>query len=579
MTPNAQGLYSTQVGDDPGNLIPTSIFDTDNVWLKINVAGEDLSPRLRVTSSGFTFRAENANNLGGQPPSNYATDAELSTGLAGKANTSHAHDAADLVSGSIADGRVPAAIARDAEIFPTVLANDGSGSTLDADLLDGLNGSAYATDTELSTGLAVKANTADLIDSLPRNGAAYVIVKTTDNAASNGVNLFAAYAQAKALTPHGQALSATNRAVVLVAPGRYDLGTGQLAMDTEFVDLVGLSSARDDQYIFGATAGTGTGVLHQTADNVRIENLLVQSTRSTGTLAFNSSDPAAYFPDSDKPATVIRNCEFRDDGGGYSFSMRVGIIYSGAYSDCVGGVDAFGGFGTASGTFTNCTGGNNAFGKSGTASGIFTNCAGGNNAFGESGTASGTFTNCSAGYNAFGGGGTASGTFTNCSAGSTSFGGFATASGTFTDCSGGYGSFGASTVSGIFTNCTGTGPSFGGSFASTVSGTFTNCTGGDAAFGGNSGNTTGAKLLGCRMTGTLWSGTFSGRMENCFWGKGFTCDANARIYGSIIAGQLDLNSTAAGVTGTCAQNIINEANNVFGATSALALNLEDPDVN
>jgi len=464
-------------------------------------------------------------------------------------------------------GTAASAYATDAEIVPTILSNDGSGSTLDADLLDGLDGSAYATDTELSTGLAGKANTADLIDSLALNGAAYVIVKTTDNASSNGQNLLAAYAQAKALTPHGQALSPTNRAAVIVPPGRYDLGTGQLAMDTQFVDLVGLSTKREDQYIFSQTNGDNTGVLRQTASDVGIENLLVQSTRSTGALALNSTTPAAYFPDSQMGGTVIRNCEFRDDGASHSFSMRVGIIYSGTYSDCTGGERSFGGLGTASGTFTNCKGGFRAFGG-----GVIGS------------TASGTFKDCTGGPEAFGsGGGTASGTFTNCTGVGSSFGGGngSTASGTFTHCVGGVTSFGAgigSTASGTFTDCTGGSTSFGGS--GTASGTFTNCSGGNFSFGGGvTGNNTGAKLVGCRMTGTSWTGLFRGRMENCFWGTGFTTTSAARIYGSIIAGTLDLNGTSAGVTGTSAQNILNEAGNPFGATSAAAFNLEDGVVN
>ena len=37
-----------------------------------------------------------------------------------------------------ADAQIPATIARDSEIMPTVLANDGTGSGLDVDKLDGM---------------------------------------------------------------------------------------------------------------------------------------------------------------------------------------------------------------------------------------------------------------------------------------------------------------------------------------------------------------------------------------------------------------------------------------------------------
>jgi len=74
----------------------------------------------------------------------------------------HAHDGSDITAGTVAEARIDAALARDAEIMPAVLAGDGSGSGLDADLLDGLNSSAFAsaghthddryfTETELST--------------------------------------------------------------------------------------------------------------------------------------------------------------------------------------------------------------------------------------------------------------------------------------------------------------------------------------------------------------------------------------------------------------------------------------------
>ena len=57
-----------------------------------------------------------------------------------------------------------------------------------------------------------------------------------------------AYTAAKALTPGGNALSATNRAVVMIPAGRYDFGLGDVAddnhgleLDAEFVDLVGMT--------------------------------------------------------------------------------------------------------------------------------------------------------------------------------------------------------------------------------------------------------------------------------------------------------------------------------------------------
>ncbi len=67
------------------------------------------------------------------------------TGVAYAAGPLKAGDPAggDLT-GTYPDPGVVSSIARDSEIFPTVLANDGSASNLDADKLDGLNSTALA---------------------------------------------------------------------------------------------------------------------------------------------------------------------------------------------------------------------------------------------------------------------------------------------------------------------------------------------------------------------------------------------------------------------------------------------------
>ncbi len=386
--PDANGIYSTEIGDDPDNPVPTSILSSSPVWLQVSVfpvgpgAGETLSPRSRL----------------------------------------------------------------------------------------------------LSVPYALSANTL--------NGESYITVATSSDPGLNGFYLKEAYNAAKALTPHGAMLSATNRATVIVPPGNYDLGTSALILDTEFVDLIGLSSARENQYIFGLSGGTNTGVLMQSANNVRIENLFIECTKASGGATGLDTDPAAYFPDDAATTdTVIRNCEFKAILF-EAWSMRIKITYPGRFEDCTGGISSFGGHGgIASGTFTNCTGGSFSFGGlDGIASGIFLNCSAGSFSFGSD-TASGTFTNCSSTSNSFGGGNgsTASGTFINCTSPGQSFGGGGTASGNFTNCVGGNSSFGGSVNT------------FGGLFIGTASGTFTNCTGGDGSFGGGTGGSTvGGKFYFCK---------------------------------------------------------------------------------
>jgi hypothetical protein len=101
---------------------------------------------------------------------------------------------------------------------------------------------------------------------------------SADNAVANGTALLAAYTAAKALTPNGAALSATNRATVLIAPGRYDLNGSMLTLDTQYVDLAGLSSDRTHTLITSATAGQNSGTVVQTASDVRLANLTLQNT-------------------------------------------------------------------------------------------------------------------------------------------------------------------------------------------------------------------------------------------------------------------------------------------------------------
>ena len=383
-----------------------------------------------------------------------------------------------------------------------------------------------------------------------------VVVETTSNAKTNGAALIAAYTAAKALTPNGAALSATNRASVIIPPGVYDLGSGALTLDTQYVDIIGLTTDAEKQFIYSVPTIQDTGTLVQTANDVRIANIKAKCEISQELLLsiFLPEGepvlenvvhvPAAYFPSTNLSGTVCDNSIF--EGGDISevglpmgFSMRVLIEYSGTFNYCTGGAGAFGGAGgTASGTFNSCTGGDFAFGGyGGTASGTFTNCTGGNNAFGgNEGTASGTFNYCTGGVGAFGGGGTASGTFNYCTGGVDAFGGYGgTASGVFTNCTGGDFAFGSNegTASGTFTNCTGGAGAFGS--GGTASGTFTNCTGGGVAFGG--GGTASGTFTNCTGGNFAFGGggtaTASGTFTNCTGGA----DAFGGA-GGMLSGQL-----------------------------------------
>ncbi len=104
----------------------------------------DGQPPLSVTSSGKVANL-NADQLDGKSEVDFLAingKAADSDELDGKdssefAGSAHTHSGADITSGTVAEARIDGAIARDNEIMPTVTANDGSGSGLDADKLDG----------------------------------------------------------------------------------------------------------------------------------------------------------------------------------------------------------------------------------------------------------------------------------------------------------------------------------------------------------------------------------------------------------------------------------------------------------
>ncbi len=127
------GLFSVLLGDtaalDPG------IFNGQALWLGVTVGADpEATPRQRIAHSPYALHSQHANQaneLGGFPPGAFA-------------RAVHEHSGAEITSGTVAAPRIDPAIARDDEIVPTVLSNDGPGSGLDADKLDGQDASAFA---------------------------------------------------------------------------------------------------------------------------------------------------------------------------------------------------------------------------------------------------------------------------------------------------------------------------------------------------------------------------------------------------------------------------------------------------
>ena len=225
---------------------------------------------------------------------------------------------------------------------------------------------------------------------LLNKGSAYVIAELSASPVINGKNLVAAYAKARAMRPHGEALSPQNRATLFLFPGRYLLESDALVLNTPFVDVIGLGSP-------GAVRLESPGnTLVQLADNVVLENLTLHCS-SPAPPTLSSQDKAAYFPESNLPATTMKNCTFSAENNGWG--MRLGIAYAGQYIDCR--APQRGWSGSFTGTALNCSAGDFSFGSGGF-SGAATNCHAGANSFGA-GAFHGTAKNCVAGHGSFGG--------------------------------------------------------------------------------------------------------------------------------------------------------------------------------
>ena len=184
-----------------------------------------------------------------------------------------------------------------------------------------------AQNTYASSGLAGSA--------LQPSGDGYVLCQQGDD-------LAAKYAEAKAKSP-----SATNRVTLFIVPSTYSLSS-ELAIDAEFVDIVGLGA----QFQSPAVIVTNN-TLNVTANDVRVSGI------SVGTQAFKI--------ESDKPLQVFENCS----GGQESFNAN---SVSGKFNSCVSGDDSFAFDTDFSGKALNCYAGDLSFSGNGNLTGELISC-------------------------------------------------------------------------------------------------------------------------------------------------------------------------------------------------------------
>jgi len=368
-------------------------------------------------------------------------------------------------------------------------------------------------------------------------GRNFVLVKSNgSDDIENGQFLLDALVEAKAKATVISA-SNDNRVVVLIPPGFYNLQTNELLLDQNFIDLVGLSTNRESQYIFG----TGQSIINQSSNNVIIRNLTLSNNNNTFVKNNNVFDIATYYPSSTNNLTRIINCRFNAPNFTNCWFTRINTNYNGYYENVVTGRNSFGYFvGTSTsqvnGTFIDCTADQQSFGYyfntsglNNTVNGTFVNCTAGQQSFvskqtdvndllntmiiGSSG-AKGIFINCTAGEQSFcfltnvDNTSAINAIFKNCtSSGNNSFARVSIqgsvnnrcqVTSTFDNCISGSNSFcsfnnlASSTINSTFNNCI-SGPSSFGVFNSNINcilnSSFTNCQGADTCFGVFAANT------------------------------------------------------------------------------------------
>lgn len=156
------GVFSVVIGEGSSASGPfdASIFAGPHSypWLEVEVEEQILTPRQPFTSVAYAMHSQmcvESDFLNGQTAADIIIlardglldEPQVDSLISGHAAIPDAHHAktssfAELVD-TATEAQIPTAVARDAEIMPTVLANDGPASGLDADRLDGLDSGAF----------------------------------------------------------------------------------------------------------------------------------------------------------------------------------------------------------------------------------------------------------------------------------------------------------------------------------------------------------------------------------------------------------------------------------------------------
>lgn len=231
---------------------------------------------------------------------------------------------------------------------------------------------------------------ADLIGGIPYSGSNYEVVKNNGTDEENGTKLIAALIKCYTKTPNGNALSNTNRSVVYLLAGVYNVQAVSLAVG-QFVDIIGIGDSKSI-LITGSTANEVIKIAN--TNNYTLLNFSIENSGAGRSIGHNSGQTdngnwldikilngkttentifAGYYYKVESLSSIILNgdisgivdsCTFGTQCCGYSETGA--IIVSGTIKNCIGSGYCFGvsliGAVNITGEIDNCKSDYNSFG-------------------------------------------------------------------------------------------------------------------------------------------------------------------------------------------------------------------------
>jgi len=187
-TLSSNGLFEIPVSDS----VFGSFIDSPAIYYELAIdsaaspdgsidPGDVFPQRVEITSVLFAQTVVNQGDGSG-------LDADLLDGRDSEsfADSDHTHEADDI-SGTFGDGQIPSLIARDAEVFGLVLSADGPGSGLNSDLLDDMDSSDFApsTHTHISSEISGVFDASQIDGDIARDTEVFGLVLNGDGSGSN----------------------------------------------------------------------------------------------------------------------------------------------------------------------------------------------------------------------------------------------------------------------------------------------------------------------------------------------------------------------------------------------------------